>query len=136
MQGEATWNTMHLLAIDYGSRRIGLAWSDTTLGVVLPYGLIEEKNEKEKVKALSDLINQEKINKVIVGFPMGLDGKENKNTERVKKFFFELQKYITAPLEFFDERFSSAAADALGGGVSRDEKSAMVILEGYLESKK
>jgi RNase H-fold protein (predicted Holliday junction resolvase) len=37
------------------------------------------------------------------------------------------------PIEFFDERFTSQQADAMGGSVSRDEKSAMAILEGYLE---
>ena len=127
---------MHILAIDFGTKRIGLAWADTTLGVVLPYGVVEGKSVAEKVKELSDVIHKDKIDTVVVGFPMNLKGKESKNTERVQKFVFELQKHISAPVEFFDERFSSQAADALGPGVTRDEKSAMIILQGYLERKK
>lgn len=118
---------MHILSVDYGTKRVGLAWTDTTLGVVLPFGIVKT------MPALVKLIRQEKIGKVIVGFPLGLSGKENANTERVKKFVFELQKEVNVPVELFDERFSSQAADALGGSVSRDERSAMVILEGYLE---
>lgn len=127
---------MHLLSIDYGTKRIGLAWADTTLGVVLPYGTIEQETLPQKVKELSKLIEEEKIDIVIVGFPVSLDSKENKNTERIKKFVFELQKFTEVPIEYFDERFTSQAADKLGDGVSRDEKAAMVILQGYLERKR
>ncbi|KKW17622.1 MAG: hypothetical protein UY58_C0001G0047 [Candidatus Magasanikbacteria bacterium GW2011_GWA2_50_22] len=127
---------MNILAIDFGTKRLGLAWSDTTLGVVLPYGLIGEDTLPQKVRAIAALLKKEKIDLVVVGFPVSLNSSENKNTERVQKFVFELQKYITQPVEFFDERFSSGQADAMGGESSRDEKAAMVILEGYLERKK
>ncbi len=127
---------MNILAIDYGSKRIGLAWTDSSLGVILPFGLVEKPSLKDKVKELAEIIAKEKAQKVIVGFPLGLNGKENANTERVKKFVFDLQKLIKAPVEYHDERFSSYAADAAGAGVSRDERAAMIILEGYLESRK
>lgn len=120
-------NNMKILAVDYGSKRIGLAWSDTTLGVVLPYGVV--KNMAELVK----LIKSEATDKVVVGFPVSANGKENNNTNKVKDFVFNLQKQISVPIEIFDERYSSQAADAMGGGVTRDEKSAMVILEGYIQ---
>lgn len=128
---------MRLLAVDYGTKRLGLAWADTTLDAVLPYGVIKGENLKLRIKDLSELIAKEKIQKVIVGFPVGLTGAENKNTERVKHFVFELAKQIVVPVELCDERFTSQAADRLGSvGVSRDEKAAMVILEGYLARKK
>lgn len=121
-------SVMKLLGVDFGTKRIGLAWSDTTLGVVLPFGVADN------VPALAKLIGEEKIDTVVVGFPAGLRGEENKNTERVKKFTFELQKVISVPTVFFDERFSSQAADKAGGDVSRDERAAMIILEGYIQS--
>ena len=127
---------MHILGIDYGTKRIGLAWSDTTLGVVLPYGVVEAKNQELGVRNLVKFLRTENINKIVVGFPLGLNGKENANTKRIKEFVFALQQEIDIPIEYYDERFSSQAADALGGGVSRDEKSAMVILDGYLEAGK
>ncbi len=127
---------MHILAVDFGTKNIGLAWADTTLGVVLPYGTVTGKTTLQKATALATLINDEKINKVLVGFPLGLDGSENKNTQRVKQFVFEVQKKTAAVIEYVDERFSSQQADAMNEGVSRDERSAMVILQSYLDKKK
>lgn len=124
---------MRLLAVDYGTKRFGLAWSDTTLGVVLPFGQIEKKTSAATRRELAELVKQERIDKLVVGFPVGLNGRENSNTERVKQFVFALQKEISVPIEYFDERFSSQAGDKMGPGVSRDEKAAMVILQGYLD---
>lgn len=127
---------MNILSIDYGSKRIGLAWVDTNLGVILPFGIVEKKTVSEKIKELVEIIEKERLDLIVVGFPVDRNGKENTNTERVKKMVFELQKKVKLPIEYFDERFTSQAADAKGGGVSRDEQSAMIILEGFLERKK
>jgi len=118
---------MNILSIDYGKKRIGLAWVQEGLDVVLPYGVVKNMEE------LTELIIKEKIDKLIVGFPVGLDDKENANTKIVKEFALELKKKVNLPLEFVDERFSSAQADSMGGEVSRDEKAAMVILQSYLD---
>lgn len=124
---------MNILAVDYGTKNIGLAWAQIGLGVVLPYGVIKDKNLAELVK----LIKKENIDKVVIGLPFGLQEKENANTEKIKKFAGDLKNLIDIPIEFEDERFSSQAADRMeGGGASRDEKSAMVILQGYLERNK
>ncbi len=123
---------MNILAIDYGTKNIGLAWVETGLGVVLPYGVIKDKNLAE----LAKLIKKENIDKVIVGLPFGLEKKENANTKKIKKFADDLKGLISIPIEFEDERFSSQAADRMGeGGASRDEKAAMIILQSYLGKK-
>jgi len=127
---------MNILAIDFGTKNIGLAWCDTGIGVVLPYGVISSKEQGVRSKELSDLITKERIDRVVIGLPLGLDGKENTNTARVKKFGEELKSQISVPVEYCDERFSSQQADRSVGGASRDEKSAMVILEGYLARHK
>ncbi len=121
---------MKILGIDFGTKNIGLAWTDTTLGMVLPFGVV--KNTTELIK----IIREERVDLIVFGFPITLTGQENKNTERIKKAAFEIQKQTGLEVQFFDERFTSQAADAVGPGVSRDEKSAMIILEGYLESLK
>jgi len=105
---------MNILAVDYGTKNIGLAWCNEALGVVLPFGLVKEKD-------LLSLINKEGIDKVVIGLPLGVGGSGEKNIDRVKKFTDNLQKQISIPIEFFDERFSSQEADRMEGGVSRDE---------------
>lgn len=127
---------MNLLAIDFGTKRLGLAWSDTTLGVILPFGIIEGDTLSRKITALVNFLKKEKVDKIIVGYPLTTAGKEGKNTERVQKFVFELQKQVATPVEYYDERYSSYGADAMGEGVTRDERAAMFILEGYLEKMK
>lgn len=119
---------MNILAIDYGKKRIGLAWVQVGLDVVLPYGIVSTMDE------LVQLIEKEKIDKLIVGFPIGLDGKENRNTKETQLFVSELKKKVDLPIEFIDERFTSKQADSMGGEASRDEKAAMVILQNYLDS--
>jgi putative Holliday junction resolvase len=118
---------MNILSIDYGEKRIGLAWVDTGIGVVLPFGLALNKAELIKI------IQEEKPDKLIIGLPLSLQNQETKHTEEIRKFADKLTSQIDVPIEFFDERFTSQQADAMGGSVSRDEKSAMAILEGYLE---
>lgn len=124
---------MNILGIDYGKKRIGLAWVQSGLDVVLPFGQITMQDTHSTIRELADLISKENIDKVVVGLPLGMEGEENENTERVRKFVGELEKQIEIPVEFFDERFSSRQADAMGGDASRDEKAAMVILQSYID---
>jgi len=126
---------MNILAIDYGTKNIGLAWCDTAINVVLPFGLIKLQDTDYKIQKMIEVIRKEKINKVIIGLPVGLDGKENENTKKIRNFVDELKNEIDIPVDFVDERFTSAQADSMGGTVSRDEKSAMVILQSYLDIK-
>lgn len=121
---------MNILGIDYGKKRIGLAWCDTAMGVVLPYGVVSDE------KAVADLVKKERIEKVIIGLPVGLDGKENENTKNVRQFADDLQKAIDASIELVDERFTTAEAKRMGGEASADEKAAMLLLQTYLEKSK
>jgi putative Holliday junction resolvase len=126
---------MNIIAIDFGVKNIGLAWCDTGINVVLPYGVVKNENKTRALEELSDLIKKERIQKVIIGLPLSLDGGDNHNTEKIKKFSSELKNVCDAEIEFFDERFSSQQADRMEGGASRDEKSAMVLLQSYLDKK-
>ncbi len=124
---------MNILAIDFGQKRIGLAWLQPGIDIVLPFGVIAYDTWK---KELPELIKSEGIQHVVIGNPLGMDGGENMNTKRVQAFGDELGALIHVPIDFYDERFSSKQADAMGGTATRDEKSAMVILQSYIENKK
>jgi len=123
---------MNILSIDFGTKNIGLAWTDTEIGVVLPFGQFTANSSQPIVHRLANFIRQEKIDKVIVGLPLAVGGTGEENVKRVKRFAKDLESEIKVPIEFYDERFSSQQADRMGGEASRDEKAAMVILEGYL----
>lgn len=127
---------MNILGVDFGTKNIGLAWTQTELGVVLPYGTITGKDRIEMLLKLTKLINEERINKVVFGLPLTLEGEECLNTKRVRDFAQELKEKIKVPIDFYDERLTSFGADQMGGSVSRDEKAAMIILQDYLEANK
>jgi putative holliday junction resolvase len=128
---------MNILAIDYGQKNIGLAWMQIGLDVVLPYGILSEKDPSDHIIKLRDLIVQESIDTVVIGLPLTMeDGSENANTKRVRTFGAALEKEIGFSISYVDERLSSFEADQMGGDVSRDEKAAMVILQTYKEQLK
>lgn len=121
---------MNLLGIDYGKKRIGLAWAESDIGVALPFGVW---NMDHGIwSKLAKLVKDEQIDTIVVGLPRGLDGKENENTQRVREFVDELKKAVSVPIEFIDERFTTAEANKLEGDASVDEKAAMLILEAHL----
>ncbi len=124
---------MNILGVDFGQKRIGLAWVQEGLDLILPYGVIQHEEWKEK---LPSLIKEEGIQKVVIGNPLGMSGEDNENTKRVQAFADELKELAQLPVEMYDERFSSKQADAMGGDASRDEKSAMVILQSYMDAHK
>jgi len=127
---------MNILAVDFGTKRMGLAWVDTGLKIVLPFGVVSGKNLAEISQNFVKFIKAEKVDKIIFGLPLTQQGQECVNTVRVRNFVEDIKKYLSVPIDFVDERFSSQAADRLGGEASRDEKSAMLILEDYLSRQK
>ncbi len=126
---------MNILGVDFGTKRIGLAWVNKELGVVLPYGQIRGADREEMMLKLAKFIKEEKIDKVVFGLPLSLEGEESSNSRRVREFVDELKKNINVPVDFYDERYSSFAADQMGGDATRDEKAAMIILQDYLENE-
>lgn len=123
---------MNILGIDYGKKRIGLAWTDSDMDVILPYGVIDHGDWELE---LITLIDEEKIDRIVIGMPYSLDGGENDNTKRVRAFWEGLRTHVDVPIDFVDERFSSKQADKTPGDVSRDEKAAMIILQSYIDSQ-
>lgn len=126
---------MNILAVDYGSKNIGLAKTNTNVSVVLPFGIIDNTNKEVAIKKLVTLLAEEKIEQIVAGLPYGLDGSENAHTSRIREFFTVVQKECAVPVEFVSEIFSSQAGDRMGQGVSRDEKAAMILLQSYLDKK-
>ncbi|HRH23573.1 MAG TPA: Holliday junction resolvase RuvX [Candidatus Magasanikbacteria bacterium] len=124
---------MNILAIDFGTKNLGLAWVGSGVDVVLPYGCVDAKNWRVE---LPQLVLEERIGTVLVGIPYGPDGEETKNSERVRSFIKELGVLIKVPIETIDESFTTREAQSMEGDASLDEKSAMLILTEYIQLKK
>ncbi len=120
---------MNILAIDYGKKRLGLAWLDTNIGVTLPFGVIMRVNA---LIELLDIIKEERIDTIVMGNPLTLSGEESEFMAEIRLFAGELSDKSAKKIYFVDERFTSREADNMGGDASRDEKAAMLILEVYI----
>lgn len=126
---------MNILGVDYGKKRIGLAWLQIGLDIILPYGLVQEKTRELQLSKLAKIIKEENIDKIVFGFPLTLeDMTENQNTDRIKKFAKDLHLLTKKEFEFVDERLTTAEARMMDGDASLDEKSAMLILKTFLDN--
>lgn len=125
----------NILAVDFGKKRIGLAWLQPGIDVILPYGIIDGKDETEKLNKLVDLIKSEGITDVIMGWPLSEKGEESERTDRVRAFGDKIKAKAGVNIEYIDERHTSKAADQMDGEASRDEKAAMVILQSYVDEQ-
>lgn len=127
---------MRYLGIDYGSKRIGIAVSDAEGRMAFPRKVIKG-GISELRKELRELIREEPVAKVIVGLPLGLDGKETEETREVKNFAEKLRQKLDIPLEFENEMLTTKMAQT--AGVKKelvDASSAAIILQSYLDKKK
>lgn len=123
---------MQILGIDLGKKRVGLAWIDTAIGVVLPFGVINQTGEVLE-KELRTIIQKEHIDTVVLGLPLNLQGEETEGSVEARRLGKILETEAGVRVVFEDERFTSRLADTMGGDASRDEKAAMAILQGFID---
>ncbi|MTI31647.1 Holliday junction resolvase RuvX [Xanthovirga aplysinae] len=133
-----------LLAIDYGSKRVGLAVTDPLQMICSPLDTVHSKDVIEFLKSYEET---EGIEAFVVGMPKNLDNSDTNATQLVKHFVGLLKKrFPNIPIHLHDERFTSKMAfDAmLKGGMKKkdrrnkgniDKISAAIILQSFLESK-
>jgi putative holliday junction resolvase len=116
-----------VLALDYGSARTGVAVSDPTGTVARPVTTVERVATEAGFAKLLAVIGTEEPELVVVGMPLTLSGGHGEQARETDAFVERLRDAIGAPVETFDERFTSVLA---GGD---DARAAAVLLSGYLE---
>lgn len=131
------------LAIDYGTKRTGLAVSDTMK--IIANGLTTVPTHT-LLDYLKSYLEKEEIDKIIVGLPKQMNNEYSENMKYILPFTTKLQNlYPKIEIEYYDERFTSALAHKamLDGGLKKkdrqnkalvDEISATIILQDYMES--
>lgn len=131
---------MKIMAVDYGKMRIGIALTDPLGVIAQPYLAIPHKSQKDLIKRLKFISEQNNVGLILVGNPLCLDGSANEMSEEVKKFVKRLGKSLKIKVQLWDERFTSqyAAKILKEHGIKQknlDEVSASLMLEEYLRQK-
>ncbi len=132
-----------LAGIDYGKRRIGLAYSDELHISSNPFGTIE--NNKERFDKIKDFFEKERIGGIILGMPYTKDGTETEWIKSIKEFSEELKQRFALPVHFQDEFGTSLKATEfmIASGVkkkkrsekgSKDKIAACIILSEFMNN--
>jgi putative Holliday junction resolvase len=135
---------MRVMAIDYGTKAIGVAISDELRLTVRPLTTIRRRRQSRHqiIAQLKTLLEAHEATELVVGLPLRLDGEIGDAAQRVNAFIAELQKAIAIPIIAQDERLTSQAADELMRELGFDSKTrkeksdeyaAAIILREYLE---
>lgn len=133
-----------ILAIDYGTRRIGLAVSDA-LGITAQ-GLptLTRRRLRDDLEHIRKLVEDHSVERVILGNPIGMSGGKTAMAERVEAFARKLRRRLACPVELWDERLTSVEAHRLlresGMGIEKrrraaDRVAASLLLETYLDRR-
>jgi putative Holliday junction resolvase len=134
---------MRVLAVDYGTRNIGLAVCDELRIAVRPLATIRVAGLKraEIIKRISEAAREYEAATILVGLPLRMDGTRGDAAERVERFIADLEREVEIPVIARDERLTSRAAEERlrAEGASQrerrarsDETAAVIILEDYL----
>ena len=133
---------MRIMALDVGSRTIGIACSDALLMTAQGIETIRRTSLENDFKRLSELISEYEVHEFVVGMPKNMNGTKGERAEKTEEFVEKMKEVIDLPITFWDERLSTVMAERqlIAADVSRkkrkdviDKMAAVVILQGYLD---
>ena len=134
---------MRYLALDHGTKRIGVAVSDELKMIAQPLEYILTEPFDAFLARLKQLIAEKEVELVFIGMPRNMDGTYGPAAEKVRAFIAALTPEISVPIRTLDERLTSAQANRvlLQGNVRRadrkqkvDAMAAAILLQSYLDN--
>jgi putative holliday junction resolvase len=133
-----------ILAFDFGTRRIGVAVGETTLGLAHPLATIASNSDGDRLAAIAALVREWQPALLVVGLPTHADGTPHAMTARAQEFARRLGARFRLTVELVDERYTTEAASAAlsDAGVGerghqplRDQVAAQIILQAYFDQR-
>jgi putative Holliday junction resolvase len=135
--------TGRLLGVDYGRVRVGLAISDDAQSIALPLDTLQRRTESLDAQYVRDLLDDYQPVGIVVGLPVHMSGEEGEQAAAARAFGSWLAGVSGLPVVYWDERFTSAAADVSLQALEfskerrrqlRDRLAAQALLQGYLDA--
>ena len=135
------------MGVDFGSRTVGVAISDSLLlteqGVEIIRGK-EENKLRQTLARIEELIFENEVEEIVLGLPKNMNDTEGVRVELTKEFKEQLERRTGLPVYFWDERLPTVAADKamMEAGIRRENRkdyvdmiAATLILQGYLDRR-
>ena len=129
-----------LLGLDHGTRRIGVAISDSSQMIASPYAVLAADTVFDDIDTI---LQEEEIAGFVVGLPVSLSGEEGESAKAARRFAAQLAERTGRPVDLADERFTTKVAEAalIDAGLRRDKRrdirdkmAATVMLQTHLDS--
>ena len=131
---------MNLMALDVGTKRIGVAKADSKVRVAIPYTAIEV-NDGQECQKIASLIKAWGVDGLVIGLPRSNEGRETKQSAYVRQFASQLRSYVPdVKICFQDESLTSVEAEKRLKGRKKaytkgdiDSEAAVIILQDFLD---
>ena len=134
---------MRILALDHGTKRVGVAVSDELKMMAHPVEFIPAEPFPGLLARLKELVQQKEVELILVGMPRNMDGSYGPAALKVEEFIGVLRGALAVPIKTWDERLTSVQANRflIQGNVRRekrkekvDKMAAAILLQSYLDS--
>ena len=138
---------MRIMGLDFGSRTVGVAISDSLLLTAQGVEIIRRKEEnklRQTLARIEELIVENEVDEIVLGLPKNMNDTEGVRVELTKEFKEKLERRTGLPVYFLDERLTTVAADKamMEAGIRRENRkdyvdmiAATLILQGYLDRR-
>ena len=133
---------MRIVGLDYGEKRIGVAVCDELGMTARGIATIARKYWKKDIQQIEMLVREYKVEKIVLGYPVRLDGTEGIACEKVNMFGDALEKGVSVPVVKWNEALSTKEAEGLLMEMDMnyrkrravvDKLAAAIILQDYLD---
>ena len=139
---------MRIMGLDFGSKTVGVALSDSLLITAQGLEIIGRKEENKLRRTLArieELIQEYEVTEIVLGLPKNMNGTEGERVALTREFAEKLERRTGLPVVMWDERLTTVAADKamMEAGIRRERRkeyvdkiAASLILQGYLDSRR
>lgn len=138
---------MRIMGLDFGSKTVGVAVSDSLLLTAQGVEIIRRKDEnklRQTLARIEELIVEYEVGEIVLGMPKNMNATEGVRAELTMEFKEKLERRTGLPVHIWDERLTTVAADKImtEAGVRRQDRklyvdkiAAALILQGYLDRR-
>ncbi len=136
---------MKIMSVDYGDTRTGIAFCDKNEILASAYDVINETYQPKLVERITEIVDKEQPELVVIGLPRNMDGTYGFRCEKCRELGKALEGKISVPIDYEDERLTTVIAhDILSSNnvsgkkrkMNVDAVSAVIILQSYIDKRK
>ena len=134
---------MRVLALDHGTKRIGVALSDETATLAQPLEFVAAEPLATALERIKGIVHERQVGEILVGLPRNMNGTYGPSAESALKFAATLREALGVPVNTWDERLTSVQANRflIQAGMRReqrktkaDQSAAAILLQSYLDA--